>query len=285
MNKSDFRFGSHLSCARGFAANAGWMRELGINAVQIMLTNGRVPWPKKHTDEEIAEFWRVAPAGTVVAIHMPYIVNLCSPTSDPKSVKVRNYTIKSAVRHIQEAKRIRAKFVVCHAGSYKEGTETEGLWRCFYAVQDILEQTKDCEGVQFLIETDAGGGTRIGTLESLRFIVNQFPIDKVGICLDSEHSFANGVDFNVPGLIDALAEGYGKFVKLIHLNAPDEGVTLGSHRDRHDSQIWGCKIISMDSFENLVKSMNVPVIIERHNSKTSYKDIVWLRELHASLSD
>ena len=59
---------------------------------------------------------------------------------------------------------------------------------------------------------------------------------RLGVCLDSQHLWASGIDFSTPEKMDAVVEGLDGFVGLdrlrcLHLN--DSKVPFGSQRDRH----------------------------------------------------
>jgi deoxyribonuclease-4 len=88
-----------------------------------------------------------------------------------------------------------------------------------------------------LLETMAGQGKELGSLEDLRYILAglNWP-DRVGVCLDSAHLFAAGWDLRTPSgcrqLVKELEAEIGlERIRVMHLN--DSLVPLGSHRDRH----------------------------------------------------
>lgn len=115
------------------------------------------------------------------------------------------------------AKRAGFQDFVLHAGSGSASRLVETM--------QLLAPAKP----RILLENDAGGGKRIGSLR-LMASVRDILKGKVGLCFDTAHSFARGTTKD----LGALKRAYDHVKPdLIHLNDPDPEVELGSCLDRH----------------------------------------------------
>lgn len=109
-----------------------------------------------------------------------------------------------------------------------------------YIAEGINRAHKETKGVVLVIENMAGQGNVVGgKLEHIRDII-QLVEDKsrVGVCLDTCHSFAAGYDLRTKeGWIDFMAkfeELIGiKYLKAMHVN--DSKTDLHSCKDRHEN--------------------------------------------------
>jgi deoxyribonuclease-4 len=138
-------------------------------------------------------------------------------------------------------------------------------------------------GVTAVIENTAGQGTNLGhTFEQIAQIIH-YVQDKsrVGVCIDTCHSFAAGYDLsNVEGFYSAFDHfdnivGF-KYLKGMHLNDAKKG--LNSRVDRHDS--LGEGLLGLDTFKVLMKDPrfdNMPLILETPNEELWKDEIELLR--------
>ena len=141
--------------------------------------------------------------------------------------------------------------------------------------------------VILLLENTAGQGTEIGyTFEQIKKIIEGVPDhERVGVCLDTAHSFEAGYDLSNKDGIERTLEAFDQTVglkrlHLLHLN--DSKTALGSRKDRH----WhiGEGQIGREGFRYLVNhpSLNhLPGIMEtpRKDTVEDLKNMKVIRSL------
>lgn len=147
-------------------------------------------------------------------LHASYLINLAvlKEGKRKRAIGMSKYTLKAA--EVAGCSK-----VVFHAGS---GLPSSAL----FSIREILAVNP---APRVLLENDAGGGKRIGSLKVLVAMRKRLE-GKVGICFDTAHSYARGETKD----LDSLKRAYD-FCKpsLIHLNSPNPEVGFGSHLDRH----------------------------------------------------
>jgi deoxyribonuclease-4 len=139
-----------------------------------------------------------------------------------------------------------------------------------------LERT---QGVTAVIENTAGQGSNLGfDFEHLAYIIDRVEDkSRVGVCIDTCHSFAAGYDLRTKEACDKTFEEFERIVGFdylrgMHLN--DAMRPLGSHVDRHsplgEGEIgWECfRYIMQDS-----RFDNIPLILE------TPKEELWPEEI------
>ena len=149
------------------------------------------------------------------------------------------------------------------------------------SINMALERTS---GVTAVLENTAGQGSNLGyKFEHLAYIIERIEDkSRVGVCLDTCHTFAAGYDLRTREACDAtFAEfdrivGFG-YLRGIHLN--DALRPLGSRIDRHsplgDGEIgWSCfeYIASDPRFDN------IPIILETPDESRWAEEIATLKK-------
>ena len=82
---------------------------------------------------------------------------------------------------------------VLHPGAHMDAGEQAGLQR----IADCLMATVDAfgDGVTILLENTAGQGTALGySFEQLRWLLENGPAERLGVCFDTAHALAAGYD-------------------------------------------------------------------------------------------
>ena len=122
-------------------------------------------------------------------------------------------------------------------GSLAKISDEECLLRIAESVNITLDKTK---GVIAVIENTAGQGSNLGfKFEHIRFIIDHVEDkSRVGVCIDTCHSFAAGYDLSSEASFKATFQHFDevvgfKYLKGMHINDSKKG--LGSRVDRHDS--------------------------------------------------
>jgi len=161
-------------------------------------------------------------------------------------------------------------------GSLGKITDEECLQRIAESVNIALDKTK---GVIAVIENTAGQGSNLGyKFEHLRYIIDRVEDkSRVGVCIDTCHSFAAGYDLSTPAGFQATFSefdriiGFG-YLKGMHLNDAKKG--LNSRVDRHDS--IGKGTLGMEVFTLLMHDPrfdNMPLILETPD------ETIWKEEI------
>ena len=122
-------------------------------------------------------------------------------------------------------------------GSLTRISDEECLLRIAESVNITLGKTK---GVAAVIENTAGQGSNLGfKFEQIRHIIDHVDDkSRIGVCIDTCHSFAAGYDLSTEAAFKATFQHFDevvgfKYLKGMHINDSKKG--LGSRVDRHDS--------------------------------------------------
>jgi len=129
-----------------------------------------------------------------------------------------------------------------------------------------LDELEVPEGVIVLVESDAGGGTKLGgEFEHLGTVLAGSGQD-LEVCLDTAHMFAAGYDLSTPEAVDATIAEFDDVVDLenlacVHLNDSKHG--CGTNKDEHAHVGEG--LIGEDgmaAFVNHETVRDVPFVLE-----------------------
>jgi deoxyribonuclease-4 len=168
--------------------------------------------------------------------HATYLINLASP--DPE-LYGRSYDCLRA--NMAVAAGIEASGLVLHVGSH----EGEGLDRCLPRIVDALTGALDSQpdsACPILIENAAGTGDTVGrSFEELARLLGAAGAAhgaRLGVCIDTQHLWASGINFATVAEADAVVAELDAVVGLdrvrcLHLN--DSKVEFGANRDRHEN--------------------------------------------------
>ena len=224
--------GAHVSQAGGLTNAVTRGNERGAKAIQIFNQSPRMWRPTNYTEDDFAAFREAIDDSPInaVLIHAVYLLN--TATTDRA---MRNKTRASLIQSLRVGDGIRARGVVLHAGSAKQGNVSKAIVRSGKLVKEALSETDQC---QLHFEDTAGAGGTLGrSFEELAALIDAAGGDKrVGLCLDSCHLLASGYDVRTAdGLRETLDEcdrvvGLDRLGSL-HVN--DSQAALGSNRDRH----------------------------------------------------
>ena len=227
-------FGAHVSAAGGISKAIDRVEVIGGNAVQVFTQSPRMWRPTAHTEEEVERFRTRRRQARVKAVscHALYLVNLAS--RDPA---VRDNSLTALRATMETADAIGAEAVVFHVGSHLGLGFDEAVELVVPALQELLELTTD--DLWLCMENAAGAGGTIGRSIAERAAiadaVERHP--RLGLCLDSCHWWASGIDLADPAELEAALEDLDRRigldrVRVLHVN--DSQTPLGSNRDRHE---------------------------------------------------
>jgi deoxyribonuclease-4 len=230
------RIGFHIPTAGGLHRALHRALERRCETLQIFV-GAPVQWKSPRPARAAAEGWRLGLTAhdlSPLFVHASYLVNLASAD---RSLWLRS--IRRLARDLRHADLLGAAAVVTHLGSPGPAGERSLGWcvrRIASAIDAALEATTG--PVRVLLENSASMGSAIGScyghLGEILALSEQR--DRLGVCLDTAHSFAAGYAWHLPeGLDRALDEADHAFglqrLELLHVN--DSKTPFGSHVDRH----------------------------------------------------
>ncbi len=228
--------GVHVSTSGKIYESVDRARRLGCSAMQIFSRNPR-QWRALALDEaDVREFRRRRQASgiKVVAVHIPYLINLATPHDD-----LYHKSIDAYVQDVRETAALGAEYLVTHMGSYKDSSAEAGLSRFAGAIAKVLQRTRDTQAM-LLLENTTGAGHWLGGVFTDHGRVMKAVRDpgRVGVCVDTAHLFGAGYDIRAPRVFDAVLDEIEqrcgrKAVRVVHVN--DSAGDLGSRVDRHAS--------------------------------------------------
>jgi deoxyribonuclease-4 len=186
---------------------------------------------------------------------------------------------------VEAACGIGADGVVLHVGSHLGSGFDGTLKRVVPALRELLELADGRTWI--LLENTAGAGGTIGrSVEELAALVDALDRhERLGICLDSCHWWASGVDVTDRVALDAalaeLDERIGlERLRCLHVN--DSQTPLGSNRDRHASVGEGLMGDGLGVFLAHPAVQKLPAILETPAEEHAWDaaDIERVRDLH-----
>jgi deoxyribonuclease-4 len=169
-----------------------------------------------------------------------------------------------------------------------ESSEDQAIEAVSQGIDQAFEKVKN--GVILLMENTAGQGTEIGyAFDQIKKIIDGVSDhERMGVCLDTAHSFEAGYDLSNKDGIERTLEAFDqtlglKRLHLLHLN--DSKTPLGSRKDRH----WhiGEGYIGLEGFRCLVNHPllnHLPGIMEtpRKDTVEDLKNMEVIRSLVGS---
>lgn len=272
--------GAHVSASGGVEYAPVNAHEIGANAFALFTKNQRQWVSKPLTAESIDLFQQNCEKygflPEYILPHVSYLINLGHPEEEGLT--------KSRAAFLDEMQRCEQfglKLLNFHPGSHLNKIDTEAcLSRIAESINIVLDKTK---GVTAVIENTAGQGSNLGNeFWHLRYIIDKVEDkSRVGVCLDTCHTFTAGYNFlqDYDQVFNAFEQEVGfSFLRGIHLN--DSKKEVGSRVDRHDS--IGQGYIGNAFFERLMKDTrfdNLPIILETPDETLWAKEIAWLRAI------
>ncbi len=229
--------GAHVSAAGGVENAPLNAHKLGATAFALFTKNQRQWQAKPLTDNNISLFKeRCEQYGykpEQILPHDSYLINLGHPEQEALD-KSRN----AFVDEIERCMQLGLDRLNFHPGSHLKKLDiAECLKRISESINMALDQT---EGVIAVIENTAGQGSNLGwRFEELAEIIDRVEDkSRVGICLDTCHTFAAGYDLRTTETCEKTFAEFEQLVgfnylKGMHLN--DSKCELGSRKDRHQS--------------------------------------------------
>ncbi|MDD5613893.1 MAG: deoxyribonuclease IV [Candidatus Omnitrophica bacterium] len=257
------RIGVHISISKGLLNALREARSLKCTAMQIFVRNPRGYAGKKIDAKEADSFIRERELLDIrpLVVHGSYLLNTASSDAG-----IRKQSIKAIQEDLRLSSQIKADFYVLHFGSNPDrdkgieitrGSLAEILIEKFYPV--------------VLMENTAGEGNKIGSnVQDIGAALKGFG-SRLGICLDSAHLCAAGVNPLCHKELDIFLKYFDDIlgtdkIKLLHIN--DSLYQCRSRRDRHQHIGHGfIKNKGIANFINHPKLKGLPLILETPKDK------------------
>ena len=260
-------FGAHVSASGGVENAPRNATEIGATAFALFTKNQRQWRSAPLTASSIEAFGRELSAAGInprhVLPHDSYLINLGHPEEEGLE-----RSREAFIDEMQRCEQLGLDRLNFHPGSHLKKISTEEcLDRVAESINIALRATR---GVTAVIENTAGQGSNVGFAfwQLKRIIDGVENRSRVGICLDTCHSFAAGYDLSSELACERTFEEFDRevgfeYLRGVHLN--DALRPLGSRIDRHtplgEGQIgWYCfRFIARDSrFDDLPLILETP---------------------------
>ncbi|WED22343.1 deoxyribonuclease IV [Vibrio sp. JC009] len=275
-------FGAHVSAAGGVENAPLRAKEIGANAFALFTKNQRQWVAKPLTSESIRAFKencsKLGFSKEQILPHDSYLINLGAPEAEKLE--------KSRLAFIDEMERcdqLGLSLLNFHPGSHLKKVSEE---ECLATIAESINLAhKAVPGVIAVIENTAGQGTNLGwKFEHLAAIIEQVEDkERVGVCLDTCHTFTAGYDLRTKEACDETFAEFDRvvgmhYLRAMHLN--DSKVEFASRVDRHHS--LGRGEIGWDCFEYIAQDSRfdgIPLILETIEPEIWKDEIQALRHL------
>lgn len=275
--------GAHVSISGGVENAPLNAKAIGAKAFAMFTKNQRQWKSAPLSADSIAAFKKnCADCGFLpehILPHDGYLINMGNPEADK-----RKQSLEAFIDEMTRCMQLGLDRLNFHPGSsLKQITDEECLSLIADCVNTALDET---EGVTAVIENTAGQGSNLGwKFEHLAYIIERIKDQsRIGVCIDTCHSFAAGYDLKTPeGYEKTMAEfdriiGF-QYLRGVHLN--DSKSKLAGHLDRHNS--IGAGELGTETFEMLMNDPrfdNIPMVLE------TIDETLWpqeIRELYAMI--
>jgi deoxyribonuclease-4 len=272
--------GAHVSASGGGQNAPLNAMKIGAKAFALFTKNQRQWNGKPLTILEIDEFKiNLAQSGILakhVIPHDSYLINLGHPQSESLE--------KSRAAFIDELHRceqLGLEMLNFHPGSHleklskKEKEDIDYITQiennCLGVIADSMNMAIEAtskSNVRLVIENTAGQGSNLGyKFEHLAYIIDKIEDkSRVGVCLDTCHTFTAGYDLRTKEAYEQTMKEFGEIVGFgylsgMHLN--DSKPPLGARVDRHAS--LGAGELGWEPFRFIMNDKrmdDIPLVLE-----------------------
>lgn len=274
--------GAHVSSAGGVENAVKAAVEIGATAFALFTRNQKA-WVSKPLEEKSIERFKtsLSESGILakhVLPHDSYLINLGSPDAEGLA--------KSRAAFLDEMRRaeqLGLSLVNFHPGSHlKAISPEECLDRIAESINLSLSATSTAVAV---IENTAGQGSNLGYQwdQIARIIEGVNDKSRVGVCIDTCHTFAAGYDLSTEKGYEETFDAFDRIVGFhylrgIHMN--DCKKECGSRVDRHES--LGLGTLGADFFPRFMHDErfdDIPIVLETPDESLWPREIEWLKSL------
>ncbi|PYH90403.1 AP endonuclease [Aspergillus ellipticus CBS 707.79] len=259
--------GAHVSAAKGVFNAVHNSMQIGGNAFALFLKSQRKwdnpPLQDGHRDQfrKLCQEHKYDGAKHILP-HGSYLVNLAQEDKDKAK-----QAYDSFVDDLRRCEALGITLYNFHPGSANQGSLPDALARLAKALTNALSETTTVVPV---LETMCGHGTTIGGyLQEFKDLLALIPKEhhsRIGICIDTCHSFAAGYDLVTPAGFKAFLQEFEDKIGIQHLRAlhlNDSKAPGGSKRDLHAN--IGTGFLGLRAFHNVMNEprfQDLPMILE-----------------------
>jgi deoxyribonuclease-4 len=243
---------------------------IGATSIQIFTQSPRMWKPSQYAPEILAAYREAQAAHPTITdtfCHATYLINLASA-----NLELYEKSVECLTHNLSVARGMGSSGLVLHVGSHMGAGFDEvvrqiadAFERALAGAEPAPKGVPDCP---ILIENAAGSGGTVGrSLEEIEFLIDACNgDDRLGLCIDTQHLWASGVDYSTVAGTERLIKDIDKTVgmerlRCFHFN--DSKIELGGNRDRHAN--IGEGTIGVKGLAPLVghpKIRNLPLILE-----------------------
>ncbi|KAK6204690.1 xylose isomerase-like protein [Scheffersomyces amazonensis] len=257
--------------------------DIGANSFALFLKSPRKWVSPDIKDEEAEKFQTLCKQygynpRTDILPHGSYFINLANPEPEKEEKAYGSF-----VDDLKRCEKLNIGLYNFHPGSSLDSDHKEALARL---AKNINKAIKETSFVKIVIENMAGHGNLIGSnLEDIREVIDLIDDkSRVGVCLDTCHSFAAGYDITTAEkfheFLDKFDQVIGsEYLSAIHLN--DSKAPLGANRDLHQKLGYG--FLGLEVFRviaNTERLKGIPIVLETpvENDDSIYGEEIKLLE-------
>ncbi|OJJ45423.1 hypothetical protein ASPZODRAFT_134078 [Penicilliopsis zonata CBS 506.65] len=259
--------GAHVSAAKGVFNAVSNSTHIGGNAFALFLKSQRKWDNPPLQDDHRDQFRRFCheqnyDASKYVLPHGSYLVNLAQ---EDKAKAKQAYD--SFLDDLRRCESLGITLYNFHPGSANQSSLPDALARLAKALTNALSETSTVVPV---LETMCGHGSTIGGfLSEFRDLLALIPSEhhpRIGICIDTCHSFAAGYDLASPVGFQSFLKEFDDLIGIKHLRAlhlNDSKAPRGSRRDLHAN--IGTGFLGLRAFHNVMNEPrfeDIPMILE-----------------------
>ena len=206
------KIGGHVSTAGGIQNAPERAAAIGGNCAQIFISAPQGWRTFDITDDQVGAFKQNIEKFGIdpIFIHALYLLNLAT---DDRELEGKSED--ALVYALTECARIGCAGVIFHIGSRKEQEQSVAIDAVVKRIKRILDQTP--ESSYLLIENSAGesdGRKMGGSFEEIGQIIKAVNSDRLKVCLDTEHAFAEKHQFDERKRANTRVRQRAGFVKL-----------------------------------------------------------------------
>lgn len=231
-------FGAHVSVSRGYLEAFEYARSVGCECMQIFAKSPR-QWKASRMDADAAQAFiaaREAVAFGPLFTHTAYLINLSTDNDE-----LREKSVVALADELVRGTLLGAAGVVTHIGNDPAGDVRSAGKRAGASIAAAFELAgKEARPARLLLENTAGAGRTFGgSFEEVALAIDAagLPSELLGMCLDTCHAFAYGMEVDTSAGWSAVGREMEAAVGmdrlgLIHAN--DCRYERGAHKDRHE---------------------------------------------------
>lgn len=278
--------GAHVSVDGGVSNAPLRAAEMNMKAFALFTRNPSrwkaAPISQKEANAFRDNCLRLGFTPEVILPHDSFLINLGAPDKDKLTLSREAF-----LDEMRRCEQLGLTMLNFHPGSHlNQVSEEECLATIAESINIILSQT---EGVTAVIESTAGQGSNLGfRFEHLARIIEQVDDkSRIGVCVDTCHTFAAGYDLATPEGYARTWEDFSRvigfsYLKGMHINDSKKG--LGSRVDRHAP--LGKGELGEEFFRILMadeRMNNIPLILETPDEAIWPEEVNWLYSLGGAL--